>query len=327
MNGLILLFGMPRSGTTWIGKIVDSHPMTLYKHEPDTLKRIPDVPLLPKLEDIDRFAPSIAGYMSEVRRIRASRVCGKSPMFPKAYYSLVQWRFLCLSRSFAKLGERIHPEFPLVGVPCAASVQGHRVVWKSIESLGRLGVLMQTLGDVHAVHIVRHPCGYVASVLRGEARHKFDDARPSSEDYGLLNQLARTVQARRRGLTVEALSRMRPVERLAWRWAIFNEKAMEESGGNQRYSIVRYEDFCREPVDNAKLLFDRLGLGWNGQTEAFVVRSTTMDRPSYYGVYKDPTRAANRWQQELEKDDIAQIMSIASQTQPGQLYESAPSGD
>ena len=33
----ILLFGMPRSGTTWLGKIFDSHPQVLYRHEPDYL--------------------------------------------------------------------------------------------------------------------------------------------------------------------------------------------------------------------------------------------------------------------------------------------------
>lgn len=35
MNGCILLFGMPRSGTTWIGKLFDSHLGTrtgYYRH-------------------------------------------------------------------------------------------------------------------------------------------------------------------------------------------------------------------------------------------------------------------------------------------------------
>lgn len=32
-RGCILLFGLPRSGTTWLGKLFDSHPDTLYRHE------------------------------------------------------------------------------------------------------------------------------------------------------------------------------------------------------------------------------------------------------------------------------------------------------
>ena len=46
----LLLVGMARSGTSWIGKIFDSQPTTLYKHEPD--RSIPDVPMIPRLEDV-----------------------------------------------------------------------------------------------------------------------------------------------------------------------------------------------------------------------------------------------------------------------------------
>ncbi len=31
----ILILGAPRSGTTWLAKIIDSHPDVLYRHEPD----------------------------------------------------------------------------------------------------------------------------------------------------------------------------------------------------------------------------------------------------------------------------------------------------
>ena len=31
----ILILGSQRSGTTWLAKIVDSHPDVLYRHEPD----------------------------------------------------------------------------------------------------------------------------------------------------------------------------------------------------------------------------------------------------------------------------------------------------
>jgi Sulfotransferase family len=35
-GGLILVLGAPRSGTTWLGKIFDSHPDVLYRHEPES---------------------------------------------------------------------------------------------------------------------------------------------------------------------------------------------------------------------------------------------------------------------------------------------------
>ena len=35
LASLILVVGAPRSGTTWLAKIIDSHPDVLYRHEPD----------------------------------------------------------------------------------------------------------------------------------------------------------------------------------------------------------------------------------------------------------------------------------------------------
>lgn len=63
------------------------------------------------------------------------------------------------------------------------------VVWKSIESLGRLGVLARVFPDARSVTIFRHPCGYVASVLRGESKRKFEGGTPSSEDWGVYSML------------------------------------------------------------------------------------------------------------------------------------------
>jgi hypothetical protein len=37
---IFLVFGLPRSRTTWLGKIFDSQPDTLYRHEPNNHPRL-----------------------------------------------------------------------------------------------------------------------------------------------------------------------------------------------------------------------------------------------------------------------------------------------
>ena len=76
----ILLFGMPRSGTTWLGKIFDSHPAVLYRHEPDTWQRLSDVPIVAGRATSPIHAARLQAFVESLPAIRADRVCGKRPV-------------------------------------------------------------------------------------------------------------------------------------------------------------------------------------------------------------------------------------------------------
>src|SRR4051812_26977959 len=41
LDSAILVLGAQRSGTTWLAKIIDSHPDVLYRHEPDEVAPAP----------------------------------------------------------------------------------------------------------------------------------------------------------------------------------------------------------------------------------------------------------------------------------------------
>ena len=63
----ILLFGMPRSGTTWLGKIFDSHPLVLYRHEPDTWQRLTDVPIVAGRVTTPTYATRLRAFVEAPR--------------------------------------------------------------------------------------------------------------------------------------------------------------------------------------------------------------------------------------------------------------------
>src|SRR6185312_10315120 len=149
MNRCILVFGMPRSGTTWIGKLFDSHPDTLYRHE------------------LEQFVACLPEW-------RSPKVVGKQPLFPKNYQSIAALCAYRLSVTAAKAASRARKDFPCLYRPTAARSERARLVWKSIESSGRLGACVEALPQARAIHLMRHPCGYVASVLRGAASKRFE---------------------------------------------------------------------------------------------------------------------------------------------------------
>lgn len=317
---LILLFGLPRSGTTWIGKIFDSHPDTLYRHEPDSWGRLNDIPLLVEPGAGEAYCGAAVSFVDGLREMRETKISASLPVFRKSYISNFRYYLLKGVVRAAKLAARMRGECRLPRLVNVGRSRDIHIVWKSIESLGRLGLLMECVPGSRAVHIIRHPCGQIASVLRGEASSRFTSGVPQSEDTGMFRLLLETPQAKRRGLDMNILNEMSPVERLAWRWLIFNEKAMEDSGGHERRTTLRYEDLCREPFEYTEKMFSETGLSVQRETTEFIRRSTGKENDSYYSIYKDSRTSAERWKNELCQGDIYKIMDTVSESAPGRLY-------
>ena len=191
------------------------------------------------------------------------------------------------------------------------------MVWKSIESLGRLGVIVRALNNCRAIVILRHPCGYAASMLRGQHASKF---KGFDSDYEMLDMLLATEQAKRRGIRSDDLREMHPLERLTLPWLLLNEKAMDDTENDDNCKLLIYEELCADPVKVARELFDFARLEWNGQSEEFVRNSVSRESATYYGVYKNPLEAANKWTKQLAASDIDKILAMVDGSQPGKYY-------
>lgn len=315
---MILVAGLPRSGTSWMGKIFDSHPDTLYLHEPDKHIQLPGVPMLLPAEprkELDEF----------LRRVLANRspgVTGKLPAFAKSYRcgarhlarNAVGYMARALPR---RLADRVR--VPDLVDPGARRGSGPRLVWKSINSVGRLGALARRLPEARCLLLLRHPCGQIASVLRGYASGRIH-GRPPSDQYRVFEMLLGTGPARARGLTLDALRAMHPVERMAWRWVLFLEKAVADTAGLANCRLLRYEDLCAAPADGARELFGFAGLGWHERTEEFIRESTNGENERYFGLHKDPQRSAGKWRRELSEADARRILGVVGESPVGRLY-------
>lgn len=324
MSGPILVFGLPRSGTTWLGKIFDSHPETLYRHEPDSVRRL-SMPLFPDVRHSECYAAELEAFVSGLPDMRLPKVVAKGPIFPKRYLSspaLMAYRAgVMLSRLSGQRAQRHNVPFS----PTAAGYMKRRVVWKSIESLGRLGVCARTLPTARIIFILRHPGGYVASVQRGEGGSQFSSDTPASEDYGVLMQLLQTQQAKIRGMTLQDLQSMKPDERLAWRWTLISEKAKSDTADADSVLMVRYEDLCSDPVSTVNRMFEFTGLDMRPETLAFIDSTASRGNGSYYSIYRNPATAATRWQTELAPEMIDRVCNVLKKSSLTGLYDAAPS--
>jgi hypothetical protein len=330
----LLVFGMARSGTSWIGKIFDSHPLILYKHEPDRF--LPEIPLAPPLRDAERFAPAVRRFFDRLEKLNQPHVAGTLPVFPKQYrgtaaQQLHRASVLGTVAASSVLKVKL-PVYQFAGI----NKPEIRVVWKSIDSLGRLGLILEVMQDCRAIWITRHPCGSISSALRGQERNKFSSSIFPSEDFGMM-QMFLDSAVKNRGLTLDHLHQFHPIERMAWIWVLANEKVEHETRKVGRCKAVRYEDVCSEPTGKMKELFKFGGLTWTEQNTNFIQASTlrvrsgsfdqlTQNSRRYYGIFRDPLRASQKWMAEMKEEDIERVYRVLRHSDLMYLYPESETG-
>jgi hypothetical protein len=320
MNPLILLFGMPRSGTSWVGKIFDSHPSTIYRHEPDARNALRGVPLLPSRSEMIRFRPNAERFVGDLSRIRGVKIGASVPVFRKNYLSPARYWAKRATGWSARIASRALGEMPVPEWVDYDRVPHATVVWKSVESVGRLGLFGSSFPEARTVLLLRHPCGHLASLFRSIELGKVAPGNSAFEDSGIVELLLRTDQARRYGLSLSQFRAMSPAQRLTWRWVIMNEKAIDDTAELANVKVLRYEDVCVDPLGGAKGLLRFGTLSWNEQTEEFVRASTSADNAAYYSVFKDPSRSALRWQTDLFGRTVAEIMGVLRSSAMNRYY-------
>jgi Sulfotransferase family len=315
---LILLTGLPRSGTTWIAKMFDSHPSTAYFHEADRGTILRSMPLVPDVSEAETLKPMAEAFVDGLLATTNVHVVGSWPQFPKAYRSTSAAKFLELNTAASKLALALRLNLPVLPMVNYEKISNLHVVWKSVISLGRVGVFARALGGCRAIILLRHPCGHVASMLRGETEHRF--AYPPSEDYTLFEILLATRSARNHGLTMKHLVSISPAERLAWRWVIMYEKSLEDTREVEGCRSVRYEDVCVEPESHARQMMEFCGLPWSTATSRFIRSSTATENKKYYSIFRDPLKSAMRWQQDLSEEEIEGVYRVVGESDLERLY-------
>ena len=320
-SNLAFLMGSPRSGTTWLAKIVDSHPAVLYRHEPDSINIRTDIPFVPKSRAVEPWLDSARIYLEVLQGERASKSSGSQPVFDKSYRGRLG-NFIRRGLVYlVKGGERLFGsssfltrlQIPDLVQPQNAS--GRLLFIKSVSSLCRTYMFSRACPEAKFLHIVRHPCAYVASTMRGKKLGLLSD-----DAY--IETLAGMAGAGDYGLSMETLRAMTREEQLAARWMLQNEKVALEMDGNSRYKRVIYEELCSHPQAVVDDLFDFLGLEMSDQTRKFVEQSSAgkSEDVRYFDVQRDSARAATGWMAELSDDQIDRIRRVVSNSMLGRVY-------
>lgn len=312
-SNLLLLFGMPRSGTTWIGKLFDSHMDTLYLHEPDSVRKAFDLPLLMS-NDSDQ-SQELKEQIKLWLNNDNEKVIASLPLFKKSYMNEPQWLAFYWSCYASKAISRSGLPIPMK--PIHHHNPAKLTVWKSIESLGRMCEIKKVTG-ARSIHILRHPCGHIASTISGEMQHNFFERSPIWEDWDLFDKLI--TQSRDSRFRLKDIQRMDRVEALTVRWGLMNDFALANNPDEDN-KVLLYEDMCAAPEQTLKQLLNFSGLEYTQENHDYIHSSTTTNNKGYYSTDKHPMEAANKWRHTLSEEEIAIIESVSMMFKCGEYYQ------
>ncbi len=292
-DGPILVTGGPRSGTTWVGRMLALAPGVDYLHEP--------------------FNPHMpAGYAGGVFDRHLVYVCAENeaayrPALERTlafhYHLGAAVRAVQTPRDVARIARdevrltraRLRHGRPLVKDPIA---------FFSAEWLA------DTFG-MDVVALVRHPAGFVASFKRLGWRHRFQ----SFLDQPLLmDAYLRPFEAE---IERAAAGEDDAVGEAILLWRLVHHTVLLYRGRRPAWLFRRHEDLARDPLGEYADLYRRLGLelttGARRQIEAHSADTNPAALERAHSVRLASSESLGNWSAVLTGDEIARVREEAGE--------------
>lgn len=301
----IFIVGAPRSGTTWLAKIFDSHPDVLYRHEPDHDLPLPADPTRADVQEL------VAKWCANTRL----RTAAKRPFFHKNWQSApAMWLRAGMSNAMTAIAclPGMRERSRRWSLPDLGHTACARIVIKTVESCDGIGMVTRQFPESRVIVILRRPRAQVFSMMRGARQGRFelrkDGALPIHEARAM-------VHAAQYGIDSAAFFALPDAAKYAWNWVAFNETLEQGIAGQTNAMTVLYENLSRQPELVSRQLLEFTGLPWNPQTEAFIRASSSARTDSgYYGVVQNTPVIANRWRADMPIADRRAVVAVVRQT-------------
>jgi len=290
------IFGTGRSGTTWVGAVLGAHTDVAYMFEPIGRSKDEGSPLREWEKAI------IEGGHVRVEELRRALLKGdvlwdKPPFVKKpgqrhvarvaVWAAARKWRGLNgFYRALYRPSEDAY------------------VLFKEV-SHERLTIALCERSSMPLIYLVRHPLGFIASMLAGKTSGLMSTKRPD-----MLGRLLADAGSPLLDLYPDIDDRGLAA-RLAVLWRFDVERVVPAVETAAHAKLVVYEDVCRQPEEAFTSMAAHLGLTWDqGAQQMLNVTTGNADRPGpelvrekYFSIYRHPKDSMDAWKERLSADD------------------------
>lgn len=267
----VLIVGLPRSGTTWIGSTLSTARGIKYFYEPFNFSQLPDVERYAHLylRSCD-LAREFETYLNHVLAGKNERDFVNQKLSP--VYKQYRW---------------------LPG----------RVLVKDVHCFFALDWI-QTHTSMRIAVVVRHPCGVAESIFRlyGE---KVGDRLLSR----LMNQpqLIQDYLIDFQDLFERAQGFW---QKFGLFWGATYYLLQQQQKQHPNWLFIQHEELCRNPKTEYRKVFERLHLEWTAKTDIFLNQSTSQDSGQPYVPERITRQEPNKWKYKLEPQQIQHVMEF-----------------
>lgn len=321
MERTILLAAHPRSGSSWICSLIDSHPDVTKRHEPIArLSEYIDDELLDALKYNNGISDN--QYKKIISVIYSPFVeTDRPPFFPKSHSNIAPGPHIFLWMLCSKI-QILAPLYRKL----ISKLSGCEkfVVLKETGWCRHLPSIIAGLNPFITLFLLRHPCGYVDSVLRGfKQNHMLKRDSEIRKKWYEVHKYQPAIE--KLGLNESNVLLMDEMEYLALKWRVFAELTIDYSDNNpETTEMLIYEKIQANPVDELSRIFSKFGLEMSLTTYKFLEESRTSSYyeiplskkdsgSEYYSVYRDKDLDVEKWKKNFSAVQIQKIKSIAGE--------------
>ena len=285
-HNLVVIAGSGRSGTTWLGSLLDTceHAEYFYEicHFPELDFDSPG--LLQKKHPLIWFLPSRPVWLRKAERNLLARFPGYEP---------------------AKTALRLHQ--PLFFNKHHIDTDLFKIV-KLYSFVLDLEKNRDRFGDrIKVVHLIRNPYSQLVSEMRQHEKN-IEHAR---QHFSMrMQQIMGDSSLEKYHATGRQYLDGDWIEHMAFVWWVSNELMIENK--ILPTFVLTYEDLCRSTYEVTENIFSFLGWSMSEQTKRHIEETTSVEKSETgtWSIKKNAEQAMNRWRKEITPSDYERISKM-----------------
>jgi hypothetical protein len=281
----VLVTGIPRSGTTWVGKILAQAPHMRYVHEPFNITKRP---------------------------------CACGIYFDKWFYYLTTENEACYRQHLQHLisasSNQFHLLNMLIDVRSNNNLRPLKIYFQQLRATRTVvkdplayfsSCWLSCTFNMQVVILIRHPAAVANSYKQLGWEHDFSHFL--SQPLLMRDYLAPFADE----IAEFATNKHELIDQIALLWKLVYSAVSQQAAHHDDWLLVRHEDLCRNPENEFASMLYRLNITPSPSLHRAITATTTTNNAQAladpYSIFRNSHVMCTQWKTQLSQWEIAQV--------------------